>query len=247
MFDTSMLVVTGFAFLLAGFVKGVIGMGLPTVAVAVLTLAMPPALAAALYVLPAIATNAWQSVAGPSLIPLLRRLGTMFVGVIVGIWFGAGMLTGDTRGHAAVALGIALAAYATFGLLSPALSVPRKWEVWLSPLVGLTTGLITGATGIFIIPAVPYIQALQMEREELIQALGLSFLIATSTLALVLARAGILGAEVAAISLVAIVPAAIGMYLGQIFRTRASPALFRRCFFLGMLALGLNLASRAFR
>ena len=247
MFDTSMLVVTGLAFLLAGFVKGVIGMGLPTVAVAVLTLTMPPALAAALYVLPAVATNVWQSVAGPSLIRLLRRLGTMFAGVILGIWFGAGMLTADTNGHAAVALGVALAAYATFGLLSPGLSVPREWEGWLSPLVGLCTGLITGATGIFIIPAVPYVQALQMEREELIQALGLSFLVATATLAVVLTRAGILGAEVAAISLVAIVPAAIGMYLGQIFRTRASPEMFRRCFFLGMLALGLNLASRAFR
>jgi uncharacterized protein len=247
MFDGSTLAVTGLAFLLAGVVKGVIGMGLPTVAIAVLTLTMPPALAAALYVLPAIVTNAWQGVAGPNLLGLLRRLGTMFAGVIAGIWFGAGVLTGDTSGHAAIALGIALASYAAFGLMSFELRVPRPWEVWLSPLIGLATGLVTGATGIFIVPAVPYIQALQMEREELIQSLGLSFLIATVTLALVLARAGILGSEVAVVSMVAVVPAVIGMYVGQIFRTSASPKTFRTCFFLGMLGLGLNLASRAFR
>lgn len=247
MFDTTMLAIVGLAFLLAGFVKGTIGMGLPTVAIAVLTLSMPPALAASLYVLPAVATNAWQAARGPNMIGLLRRLGTMFIGVILGIWFGAGMLTGDTTGRAAVALGIALAAYAAFSLFSFEFRVPRRWEVWLSPLIGISTGLVTGATGIFIMPAVPYIQALAMDREELIQSLGLSFLIATTTLAIVLARAGILGAEVAIISVVAVVPAFAGMFLGQLLRTRVSPETFRKFFLLGMLGLGLNLASRAFR
>jgi uncharacterized protein len=247
MFDAPMLVLTGLAFLLAGFVKGTIGMGLPTVAIAVLTLSMPPALAASLYVLPAIATNAWQAVAGPNMIGLLRRLGTMFLGVVAGIWLGAGVLTADASGHAAVALGVALATYAAFSLLAVEFRVPRRSEVWLSPVVGVATGLVTGATGIFIIPAVPYIQSLQMDREELIQSLGLSFLVATVTLAIVLARAGILGSEVAIVSVVAIVPAAIGMYVGQLFRHRVSPQTFRTVFLFGMLALGLNLASRVFR
>lgn len=247
MLDPFMWLVASLAFLLAGFVKGTIGMGLPTVAIAVLSLFMPPATAAALYVLPAIVTNVWQSVAGPNLLGVLRRLGPMFLGVIVGIWAGAGMLTGDDTGRAAVALGLVLAIYALLGLASVEFHVPRRWEMWLSPAVGLASGLVTGATGVFVIPAVPYIQALKMEREELIQSLGLSFLIATTTLALVLAKAGVLDSPTAGISAVAILPAILGMYLGQAFRHRVSPKTFRTCFFLGMLGLGLQLASRAFR
>lgn len=247
MFDTAQYAMIGLAFLLAGFVKGTIGMGLPTVAIGVLSLSMATAQAAAFYVLPAIATNVWQSVAGPNLVGLLRRLGTLFAGVSIGIWAGAGLLTGDTTGRAAVFLGIALSLYAVVGLLAIEFRVPRHREVWLSPLVGIVTGLVTGATGVFVLPAVPYLQALDMDREELIQSLGLSFLVATTTLAVVLAQAGILDAAVAGISLLAILPAAAGMYVGQLLRGRVSPRVFRTIFFLGMLGLGLSLVSRAFR
>ncbi|MBM0207112.1 hypothetical protein JNW90_32035 [Micromonospora sp. STR1s_5] len=62
------------AFLLAGLVKGVIGLGLPTVAIGVLSLAMSPAQAAALLVVPSLVTNIWQLAAGSRLLPLTARL-----------------------------------------------------------------------------------------------------------------------------------------------------------------------------
>ena len=46
-------------FLLAGTVKGVIGLGLPTVAMGMLGLAIAPAQAAALLIIPSIVTNTW--------------------------------------------------------------------------------------------------------------------------------------------------------------------------------------------
>jgi uncharacterized membrane protein YfcA len=241
-----MLALTGGAFLLAGFVKGVIGMGLPTVAIGVLSLVMPPAQAAALFVAPSFATNFWQSVAGPALLPLLRRLGSLFVTACIGIWVGAGMLTGADTKHAASALGISLAVYAVAGLTAVQFKVPRKLEPWLSPIIGIVTGLVTGATGVFVIPAVPYLQALEMERDEFIQALGLSFLISTVMLGLVLAQAGFFSMGVAGLSALAIAPALAGMYLGQLVRQRVRPEIFRACFFIGMLALGIHLGLRAF-
>ena len=69
------------AFLIAGFVKGVIGLGLPTVAIGLLGLVMPPAEAAALLVVPSLVTNVWQLAAGPSLMTLLRRLWPMLLGI----------------------------------------------------------------------------------------------------------------------------------------------------------------------
>src|SRR5262245_4778929 len=52
-------------FALAGLVKGVIGMGLPTVSMGLLAVVMSPLEAAALLVLPSFLTNLWQMIAGP--------------------------------------------------------------------------------------------------------------------------------------------------------------------------------------
>ncbi len=46
-------------------------------------------------------------------------------------------------------------------------------------MTGTVTGLIASVTGVFVIPSVPYLQAIGLEKEELLQALGLSFTIST--------------------------------------------------------------------
>ena len=77
-------------FILAGFVKGVIGMGLPTVAMGFLTLLMPPAEAATILIVPSFVTNVWQLAAGPRLVILLRRLWPMLAAIalatVIGLW-----------------------------------------------------------------------------------------------------------------------------------------------------------------
>ena len=232
-------------FLLAGFVKGAIGLGLPTVAIGLLSLVMAPVRAASLLIVPAFVTNVWQLTAGPSFGPLLRRLGTMLLGVCVGTWVGAGQLTRDTAGGATTALGVALVLYAVIGLTAVRFSVPPRAERWLSPLIGAVTGLVAGATGLFTIPAVPYLQALGFEKEDLVQALGLSFTVSTTALAAGLARDGALHASVAGATILTLAPALVGMFLGQWVRGRVRPETFRVCFFLGLLLLGGHLALRA--
>ena len=50
--------------------------------------------------------------------------------------------------------------YAVLGLTSVRFSVAPAVEWWLGPLIGVLTGLATAATGVFAIPAVPYLGAL---------------------------------------------------------------------------------------
>jgi uncharacterized membrane protein YfcA len=64
MFDSLLLLVTA-TFLLAGFVKGALGLGLPTVSMGLLAVSMPPAQAIAIVIVPAIVTNIWQTFGGP--------------------------------------------------------------------------------------------------------------------------------------------------------------------------------------
>src|SRR5687767_6405760 len=130
-------------------------MGLPTVAMGMLGLVMPPVQAAALLVVPSLVTNIWQLVAGPRWIDLLKRFGTMMLGVCLGTALGIGLLTNGATTMASMALGAVLAVYGAAGLLSPRFKISARFERWLSPVIGLITGLLTGATGVFVIPAVP--------------------------------------------------------------------------------------------
>jgi uncharacterized membrane protein YfcA len=232
----------GVTFLLAGFVKGVIGMGLPTVAMGLLATALPPAEAAALLVVPSLVTNLWQLWAGPGFGALARRLWPMMAGVAIGTIAGAGILAGDTSGWPRLGLAVALIAYGAIGLAGVRLAVARRREPWLGPLVGAATGLVTGATGVFVIPAVPYLQAIGLEKDELIQALGLSFTVSTIALALGLLRVDAWSMGSVWLSLLALVPALLGMQVGQVLRQRIAAATFRRVFFAGLLLLGLYLA-----
>jgi uncharacterized membrane protein YfcA len=246
--DTSFFLVAaiGATFFMAGMVKGVTGMGLPTVAMGVLGAIMPPVAAAALLIVPSFVTNVWQLFAGPSFAPLLRRLWLMMAGIVIGTIAGASLLAGGNVKWTTGALGAALVIYAAYTLLARQIAVPERAERFFSPIIGLTTGAVTGATGVFVIPAVPYIQALGFSRDELIQALGLSFTVSTVALAVGLAWRGAFQIDNVAISALAVAPALLGMWAGQAIRKMVSPQTFRRWFLIFLLLLGTELTLRPF-
>jgi uncharacterized membrane protein YfcA len=233
-------------FACAGVVKGVIGFALPTVAIGLLGVFLPPTQAASLVTIPTIATNVWQLAAGPRLGFLLRRLWLLIVGVCIGTWIGVGFLVGASSQLVTIALGAVLCAYGCYGLTAPSFRVQPRTEPWLSPIVGLTTGFLTGATGVFALPVVPYLGALGLERDELVQALALSPLVSAVALSMGLLGGGVMGTSLALGSALAVVPAFLGMHAGQLLRRRASPEWFRKVFYGGLAVLGGYLVIRNF-
>jgi len=229
-------------FTLGGFVKGVVGLGLPTITMGLLSVVMLPAQAAALLFVPSLVTNLWQ-IGGPGFVMVCRRLFGMLAGVCAGVALGAGWLSGG-GGWASMALGVALVVYAVLGLLHWRLQVRPALEPWLGPVVGVSTGLVTAATGVFVIPAVPYLQALGLEKDELVRALGLSFLVSTIALGASLGAGGALQASALLGSAIAVLPALFGMGIGQWLRGRVRAETFKTIFFAGLLALGVYLVLR---
>jgi len=231
-------------FMLAGVVKGVTGMGLPTVAMGLLGGALSPAAAAAMLFIPTFVTNVWQLLSGPSLRHTLRRMWPMMLAVVVVTVAAAGLLVRVDPVWSRVALGVALVVYALYALFAPVLRVPPRWERWLSPLIGGLSGVVTGATGVFVMPAVPYLQSLGMDREELVQTLGLAFTVSTIALTTGLLLYGAYSLPQLGLSALAVVPALAGMWLGQVIRRRISARVFRACFLGFLLVLGIELIVR---
>jgi uncharacterized protein len=228
-------------FFFAGTVKGVTGMGLPTLSMAVLGALMPPLAAAALLIVPSFVANVWQLVTGPSFGAVTRRLWLMMLGIVLGTVAGSSVLASGHTEWTTAGLGAALVIYAGVTLFGHQLSVTAGFEQWLSPLVGLATGLITGATGVFVIPAVPYLQALRLSKDALVQSLGLSFTVSTVALAASLAVRGAFQLDGFAMSSLAVAPALLGMWFGQAVTSRISAKTFRQWFLLCLLLLGAEL------
>jgi uncharacterized protein len=93
-------------------------------------------------------------------------------------------------------------------------------------------------TGSFVVPGVLYLSALGLQREQLIQAMGMLFTLSTLAMALALSGHRMLDGELLLYSSFALLPAMIGMLFGQRIRRRFSEASFRRLFFCALLLLG---------
>lgn len=245
-FLVSHTVLIALTFFVAGIVKGVTGMGLPTLSMGVLGALMSPVVAASLLVIPSFITNVWQLFSGPNIRALIRRLWAMMLCIVVGTLAGTWLLTSAKTLWTTVALGAALGVYAAHGLFARPLTVPPHMEHNLSPTIGLITGAISGSTGVFVIPAVPYLQALGLNKNDLIQALGLSFTVSTISLAGGLAAGGQFHLGNVTLSTLAVIPALLGMKVGTVIRARISVATFRRWFLIFLGVLGLQLISRGF-
>jgi uncharacterized protein len=232
-------------FLLAGTVKGVIGSGLPTVSLGLLTAVIGLHPAMALMLAPTIVTNVWQALVGGHFRTVLVRAWPFFIAATASIWLGAMTLTRVNVSVLSALLGFLLAIYGALGLLAPPFSVARRAETWAGVAAGFFNGAFGGMTGAFAFPGVPYLQALGLARDQLIQAMGMLFTASTIALALALGGQNLLNLDVGLASVLAILPALAGMVVGQQLRKLLSEARFRRVFFSAQIGLGGYIVLRA--
>lgn len=243
---TPELVLTlGLTFLAAGALKGVIGLGFPTVVMGILTAILGIKPAMALLLIPAIATNAFQVMDSGHGLMLLKRFWPMFLGIVPGIWLGTGILASASGTGPALFLGLLIVTYALVSLIGPELPRPGRNERWLTPIMGLINGGITGMTGSSVMPGVLYFQSLALGKERFVGAMGLIFGASTSLLAVFLARYGLFTFKLALISCVCLIPSFAGMRLGAALRKNLSEERYKRTFLAGLALLGIYVMWRA--
>jgi uncharacterized protein len=245
MLETNVILAVAGTFLLAGAVKGVIGLGLPTVSLALLTVAFDLPSAMALLLAPSFVTNLWQALVGGNGKAILRRLWPFLVMATVTVWIGATALTRVNLSVLTALLGVLLVIYAAVNLAGIRLTIPARHETWAGPLMGTANGVLTGMTGSFVVPGVMFLQAIGLSRDTLIQAMGILFTVSTVALAAALQKANFLTLEHGLLSLGAVVPAIAGMVLGQRIRSKLSEHKFRLVFFVALLLLGVYIIANA--
>ena len=241
------LLVTGtIAFLLAGFIKGVLGFGFPIIALVVLTLSVGLLDALAIIVVPTLVTNVWQAMAGPHLRDVFARMWLYFAVAMSGILVASRFLTLVNVDWLTGLLGGVLFFFAISRLLDFHITVPPGRERPLSVVLGFVNGLLTGFTGSFMVPSVLYMQALGFGKDMLVQAMGAFFALSTAMLAVSLGSNQLLDGQQALASTIALLPSFAGIYVGRWTRDQVDEARFQQLFLYGVLLLGAYIAWRSF-
>ena len=229
------------AFFISGVVKGAMGVGQLTVAVSILGTVIGIREAVPLMIASALAANFWQVIRGGAYGQLLGRLWALNVTGSVGIWLGTVILFAVDPMIMGAILGAVVCGWSAMNLARFSPQLPPARESWISPVAGLVSGVVSGATGSLHLLLVPYFQALGLAKAEFIRATGLTFLIASVIWAGSLIERGAMDARTAMLSAAALIPTFIGIWAGTRLRGHISEVAFRNCVFAAMIVLGLNL------
>jgi uncharacterized membrane protein YfcA len=232
------------ACLAGGLVKGMIGLGLPLVAIPILSYVMPVPQSIAMLILPVVLSNIYQMVQGRHVGPVVRRLWPLLAALVAGMLLGAQFLVSMEDSALAIVLGLVILCLVLLSASRFEPRVPPEAERWVAPAVGFGSGVIGGFTSFYGPPLIVYMNALRMPKDVFVSALSTAYFVGSLPLALALVMHGVMGPKEAALSAAALLPVFAGMRVGQRVRDRIPQDAFRKAVLAALAAISLSLIWR---
>lgn len=244
--DTATLCFVFFAFFFASFLKGLTGLGFSTLCIGILAILLDLKYAIPLVFLPSLLSNILVMVDAGRFVEALKRFWLLYLvavpGLLIGIWF----LGNSQNAAPRCILGIVMSLYGIWGLKNGLMQLSGENEKKLMVPVGLISGMVNGATGSQIMPIMPYLLSLKMDRDLFIQTINCSFTVNTLIMMIGLGKMGLITNQTLLVSAGGILPVGLGIYLGGIIRKKVSEEFFRKMVLFLLILLGASLVARAF-
>ena len=226
-------------FLMAGIVKGFLGIGLPPAAMALLTLVITPTLAISLLTLPIIATNFAQFIRHENLRQIVKKYKLMGVSIMISIFLTSLLILKVPQSFLMISIGFAMVFFSISQISGKQVQINsnKKWHI----LVGTISGILGGMSSIWSPPVAMFLLNQRVSKSEFIGATGFLFLAGSIPLAVGLSIVGVLNYSSAIQSLIGLVFVMVGFRIGESLRDRVSQKLFRTLVLWSFLAMGLRL------
>ncbi len=245
-YSLEILTIISLAVCLGGFVKGVTGIGLPIVAIAVMVNFLDPLTTFATLIIPILVTNLWQAATSHDWKEPFRRFWLMIILFVGFLFVGAELAVSLDTGVLLIVLGVSVAIFAASNLIKPrAVALSPAVERWAGPFAGALGGVLGGMTAIWGPPMMMLFVMLKLEKDVWIQTVGLIWFVGSVPLAIAYWNNGILNADTAPLSVYACLPGMIGIWLGEAVRRRINQETFRKVMLIALLIIGVNLVRRA--
>lgn len=242
--DWSLLSIAGLGLFLAGVVKGATGLGYASCALPFLVSAVGLKPAMALVLAPAMATNITVAFTAGHLREIAWRFSPLYVAMLPGITIGIYLLLWINQAVAVTTLGVIVIGYSLMTLLRPTFALSSSAARLLQVPTGFLNGVLTGLTGSQVMPLFPYMMALDLDPNRLVQSINLAVMIASIFLAFGLIAAGVITTPLLLFSLAAILPALLGVEIGNRLRQMIPVARFRVIVLLVLLTTGVSMIVR---
>ena len=237
-----MLLVIAGGFFAGGFIKGTTGMGLPLVAVPVATLVVDVPVAVALITVPILLTNLWQ---GREWRRVVKRVWPLLAVQPFAMVAGVAVLSWANPRVVVALLGVLTILFVVMVRFQPAWRMTPRSERWIAPLMGLCSGFSGGVSSFFGTPIALYLFLLELDKDEFVKAIGVTYAFGATSLLIILSAFGLLGQQLLFWSVAATPVAFFGMWLGRQVRNHLNTETFRKVVLIVLLDAGLNLIRRA--
>tara|TARA_B100000963_G_scaffold358818_1_gene384423 strand:+ start:3596 stop:4354 length:759 start_codon:yes stop_codon:yes gene_type:complete len=228
-------------FFAGGVVKGLIGVGLPTVSLTLLSFIFDIKESISIILLPVIFTNLYQMFDGKYLKQIMGDTKFFQISAFLFIFPGFYFLLIFNSNTILIILALVLIFNSLLGLIKYEIKFKNFKSKYSQLLIGSTTGIVTGTTGIYTMPFIFLIQSLQYTKNKVIQLMGLTFFIFSSTQFLLFSLNNLINTKILILSLISCVPILFGVYLGTNLRIKISEVFFKLLFNLMLIIMGILL------
>ena len=228
-------------YMFAATAKGVTGLGFSTTCLPILALVVGLKDALALVIIPSVCSNLLVMRQAGRFGETVGRFWPMLIALLPGLALGLWTLSRIDGVQAGAVLGVMLLLWCAFSFAKPDLGLPADWARPLAPVVGFVTGVINGVTGSQVMPAVPYLMMLRLERNLFIQAINCSFTLSSFVMAFELSQMGLFSRDDVLVSAFGACFVFIGLRMGAAIRHRLSEDLFRNSVLVTLSLMGLSL------
>ena len=242
--DPTLFMMAAFGLFFAGVIKGASGLGYSSCALPFLAAAIDVKTAIVLVVIPAMVSNLALIWTAGHCREMLGRFWPFYLATLPGIVLGIhGLSTFDAR-TTEIVLGLLISGYALYSIVRPPVAMPVQYQGPVQMPAGLLNGFLTGLTGSQVLPLLPYMLSLQLDPARMVQAVNLSVTLASAFMAVGLLTAGLMTLPTLGFSVLAILPAIAGIYLGSLVRGQIPSAHFKTLVLVVLGCIGLALMLR---
>lgn len=230
---------------LAGMTKGVLGVGLPLVAVPLLSQIVPVPLAIMTLAVSTVVSNGFQAFQGGNIVAVLRRFWTLFLPLVAALFGGARLLVDLDARMLGFILGTVLLVFTALSQFPRLLQIEVRHERVASPLIGLVSGLLGGVSSFYGPPILMYLVALRLPKDFFISAVSVALFLGALPLVISLMVYGMMGRDELILSCVSALPVLMGLLIGQVIQRRMPQEAFRKGLLVILVSTGGSLILRA--
>lgn len=236
--DSVILIQVVLIFLAGGMVKGLIGVGLPTVTLTLLSFVFDIKDSISIILIPVILTNLYQMLDGNYLKEIIGEVKFFLIGSFLFIFPGFYFLTILKSDTILAILALLLIINSFMSLMKYEIKLKNYKSKAIQLGIGSLTGITTGVTSIYTMPFIFLIQSLNYSKNKVIQLMGLSFFIFACMQLILFSSHGMLDFDKLSISLLACLPILVGVYFGTALRKKISETLFKTLFNIMLVVMG---------